>query len=137
MRDEDLHKVSALTEMEELSLGQRKVLSNGSESNNLTDKGMFYLKKMRNLKTLDLIGVAITDSGIASLEGLQKLEVLAISGPGITDKGLRFLAKLTTLRELDLYGCPNISEGGVEWLRGKLPDCKVTLKVGEHSGEGL
>lgn len=137
MHDEELQKVCKLTELEELSLGQRKVLSDGSQSNALTDKGFVYIKNLRNLNSLDLVGVAITDSGIASLEGLTKLEQLQLSGPGVTDKGLRFLAKLTALRELNLFGCPNITEGGTNRLKAKLPDCRVTLKVGEHSGEGL
>lgn len=137
MRDEDLHRVCALTALEDLSLGHRKVLSDGSQSSALTDNGFVYIKNLRNLYSLDLVGVAITDSGISHLEELTKLEQLQLSGPGVTDKGLRFLSKLTALKELALFGCPNITESGTNWLKAKLPDCNVTLKVGEHSGEGL
>lgn len=137
VRDENLRLLSTMADLEDLNVGVRKVRNDGSRSNALTDNGMVHIKNFRRLRSLDLNGVDITDSGVACFEELTGLERLQLSGPGITDKGLKFLSRLSALKELLLFGCPNITEGGTDWLKSKLPDCNVRLKVGEHSGEGL
>lgn len=70
--------------------------------NRCTDAGLVHLRKLTQLRRLDLYGGAdekvrglITDAGMAHLEGLKNLEYLRLRGSQITDEGLAHLKGLT------------------------------------------
>ncbi len=145
-----------LTNLESLSLG-----GYGTE---IHDTALEHIKKLHNLKQLDLSRTKITDSGMVHLQQLHRLEQLSLREVAI-DGGISRLGQLPNLRELDLYstlvtdasliplyGLPNVrrislentfvTEDGVNQLRMHLPDASVqsgviseeSRKVARHLG---
>lgn len=71
----------------------------------ITDLGMLTFSQMFGLRVLDLGGsINITDAGVKHLAGLSNLEVLRLWDSAISDACLATLAKLPNLRELFLGG---------------------------------
>lgn len=88
----------------------------------VTDKGLSYLTKWRNLRHLYLDDMNITDRGIQQLQSMNRLETLALSGTQITDKGVERLVGMKRLRKLFLKGTM-ISDAGLASV-AKLPDLR-------------
>ncbi len=65
---------------------------------------------------------------LSELEGGSLLEVLALLRSEITNRSLMKLASAFKLRELDLQGCQNITDEGIQSYLIKRPTCQVTLE---------
>src|SRR5262249_23769634 len=86
------------------------------------------LRALTRLRWLELCYVPLEDADLADLAGLTRLERLDLSQESrITDKGLKHLHGLTRLRTLS-FGGPEVTEAGLEELRGRLPRLQ-TLRV--------
>jgi len=75
----------------------------------------------------------ITDRGVISMclserGGGSLLEVLALLRSEITNRSLTNLASAFKLRKLDLQGCQNITDEGIQSYLLKRPTCQVTLE---------
>jgi Ran GTPase-activating protein (RanGAP) involved in mRNA processing and transport len=111
--DESLKTFSRLPRLEGLSL----------QGNRFTDKGLEYLRAMKQLKRL-CIGLGdnqITDEGLVYLKALANLEVLDLQKTRVTAKGLEHLTSLTSLKELWL----NMDVGDLTSVKQALPNCKI------------
>jgi hypothetical protein len=72
---------------------------------NVTDATLEYLKRMDNLRELELNDSAVTDEGLAVLAELPRLEELRLARTRITDAGFRkHLFARESLLKLDLTG---------------------------------
>ena len=100
----------------------RSLNMNGCES--LTDEFLMHLRNNTNLETLRLGGCfQITDEGAAHLAGLSALKRLNLDDCAITDLALRHVAKLP-LRELYLGNCRLITDRGMEVLGAETRDMR-------------
>ena len=77
VRDADLAPLRGLTQLQTLNLW-------GSQ---LTDAGLEYVGRLKNLRKLDLSDNSITDAGLVHLQGLTQLETLELQGTQVTDAG--------------------------------------------------
>lgn len=115
---------ACLVNLEDLtSLGALDLAGN-TLFDGLTDKGVEHLKKLTNLRSLDLSYNRVTDKGLLHLRGLVKLQLLDLGYTRITDNGLEHLKVLTNLRELSLQGTKVTAEG-IKKLRQVLPKCRI------------
>lgn len=105
LTDDQLAKLVALAELEELSVGW-----------GVTDAGLAHLKALPRLRYLNLHQKNITDAGLQILAHLTQLEDLVLSRTLITDAGLKHLKGLERLRYLDLSG-NEITDAGLGELR--------------------
>jgi hypothetical protein len=94
--DRILHVCGKLTNLEELRLPERMP--------GVTDRGLAYLSRLRNLKNLTLVGSQnVTDAGLAKLAGLARLEEVSLRElRSVTPLGMEVLGKLASLRRLDI-----------------------------------
>lgn len=108
--DADLERLSALTHLKSLIVG------NG----NITDAGMGHLKELADLEMLKLFGTnAVSDVGLSHLREMTKLNDLFIGGvTDITDTGMEHLKGLTNLESLNFFGTTKVTDTGLEHLRG-------------------
>jgi hypothetical protein len=105
--DEGLKQLADLTDLEELGLFQCQV----------TGKGLSHLRRMSNLRCLDLSGCkSVTDEGLVHLSSLTQLTHLYLTGCSLTDSGLIHLRKLSRLQVLNLDECDAITDQGLQSL---------------------
>jgi hypothetical protein len=90
----------------------------------LTDEGLEHVEGLSKLEVLDLSFTQVTDAGLERLRGLTSLRELSLVGTAVTDVGLQTLRESSTLEWLDLLGTQVTSEGIAE-LRQALPNCDV------------
>ncbi len=93
VNDEDLGVFSNYQRLEALDL-------NGQES--ITDKGLEYLRNLKNLKRLGLVRTAVRK--LPSISSLTALEELELQASDVDDDGIKNLSNLNKLRMLDLRG---------------------------------
>jgi hypothetical protein len=105
--DENLEQLSHVIDLEWLDLRSCK---------NITDKGMSYVSRMRNLKKLELYDTQLGDQSLEILSKLANLQELNIHSTQITDDGLRFLRGFTELVSLDLGGSSPVTDDGLKYL---------------------
>ncbi len=91
---------------------------------NINDANLAAIKRLTDIRWLDIDATKITDDGLEHLTGLTDLQRLNLVNTKITDTGMEHLEGLTTLRWLNLYGT-EVTAGGVEKLQQKLPDCVI------------
>jgi len=94
------------------------------ECPNFDDADAAYLKGLKKLKLLSLIGSGITNAGLAELSKLPQLRILQLRGAHIDDAGIEHLRKLSSLTELDVFNT-DISRQGVAQLAKDLPHCQL------------
>jgi len=121
MTDAMLERLSHVTSIEELRLGNSKALS---------DDGVRHLARLPRLRHLDLSMTAVTDRGLAVLRALPELESLNLSWTRVTDAGIANLAGCERLREVHLTGTAT-GDGALRALAGK-PDLAIL-----HTGDGV
>jgi Leucine-rich repeat (LRR) protein len=126
----------------------------------MDDADLEYLKKMPNLRVLDLcwsshmtgaglqsiqdanslrklyLPQSIKDGDLKWLRGLTELEELAIGGPGITDEGIRQVVALRNLESLHLSG-ERITEKAIEHLRALKRLSRLSLTQTAITDAGL
>ena len=66
----------------------------------ITDDSLAHLKRLRNVRALDLTGTAITDAGLSHLRGLVNLEDLVLRQTQVGDEGMAALKGLPSLKSL-------------------------------------
>lgn len=108
--DETMKLVSKLTNLQAIS-----VRATSGRGWNITDNVLKYLKDLKNLKSIVLIGAKITDDGLANLKDLANLEFINLNDTGITDAGLARLKNLTNLKTIFLRGA-KVSDAGLASL---------------------
>ena len=88
-----------------------------------------HLRKLTNLRKLNLLGGPVTDDGAAILAGLPHLQELNLYRSDITNSGL---AKLSALRELTTLDVryTKVTRAGVDGLRSAIPKCRVEFAGG-------
>ncbi len=89
----------------------------------VTDASLNNIKKLPQLRQLDLYNTNITDSGMEYLADIN-LKCLNLSGTKITDEGLKNLKGMPNLTMLLLYKT-NITKAGVNDLQKALPNLKI------------
>ncbi len=144
--NDDLEKVSALLELEALTIRDARVTDRGLENlkglsqlrrldiqesvsigvPQITDASMQHLKGLRLIETLRLSGHGITDKGLALLTGLNRLKRLTIISDGATDAGLKNLASFEELKVLELWA-DRVTDAGLEDLKALAPLRELTL----------
>ncbi len=95
---------------------------------NLHDRGsddlFAELGRLTHLKQLHRPGPAVTDKGLGYLRGLRDLRLLSLEGSGVTDAGLCQLTGLASLRWLKVTRT-RITDAGIREIRNALPQLQV------------
>jgi hypothetical protein len=76
------------------------------------DSALKQVKKLSKLESLDLEGTEAGGAELAGLKDLAELRTLVL-GSATADAQVEALGTLSTLKELDLRGCRNLSDAGV------------------------
>ena len=108
----DIRPLMSITTLEHLNLAGNKISS------------ITALSQLKQLKELVLNGNDI--DGTQNLAKLSALKILGLKKTGISDADLEKLYNLKNLTVLALENNPDITESGVNQLKKKLPQCKVT-----------
>ena len=108
----DIRPLMSMTTLEHLNLAGNKISS------------ITALSQLKQLKELVLNGNDI--DGTQNLAKLSALKILGLKDTGISDADLERLYNLKNLTVLALENNPDITESGVNQLKKKLPQCKVT-----------
>lgn len=108
----DIRPLMSITTLEHLNLAGNKISS------------ITALSQLKQLKELVLNGNDI--DGTQNLAKLSALKILGLKETGISDADLEKLYNLKNLTVLALENNPDITESGVNQLKKKLPQCKVT-----------
>jgi hypothetical protein len=111
--------VRQLSRVRELDLG---MMSRGA-----MDNGLAHVQGLTGLRELRLGFTDVTDAGLYKLRRLKGLELLDLIGcDHVTDGGLAHLRRLTGLKGLYLDACERVTNRGVEELRKALPNCDIS-----------
>jgi endonuclease YncB( thermonuclease family) len=136
--DEDLSKLSRLTDLRTLSLRGTLVTDKGVEhlkpftkltvlslmSTKIGDPALAHLEGLTELEDLDLDRTAITDAGLVPLKSLRKLRRLQMAHTTVTDAGLEHLQVLSNLKSLNVRGT-KVTKEAVDRLQKRLPELQV------------
>jgi len=95
-----------------------------SKNERVDDAGMFYLKNIKALKSINISGTKVTNEGLNQLMELGNLRNLYIRDTAINDDGVIQLKGLTQLKILDITDS-KITDVGYKELKEALPDCKI------------
>ena len=95
----------------------------------ITDEGMKYISRLKNLTRLYIDYSMITDKGLVSLTSLNNLQYLNLVGTAITSKGMLQLKGLTNLQSVYLYKT-NIT--GTDWTNLKNTFPKTMIDSGGY-----
>ena len=83
----------------------------------VSDGDLSQLKRLTQLKFLDLTDTSITDEGVHALPCFRHLQVLSLTNTRVSDAGLSSLLDCSVLRFLDLEET-GITDAGLEVLLG-------------------
>ncbi len=126
VRDEDMKFFEGLVNVKTLDLWNTQ----------LGDKALELFGKMPKLTTLNIKNCAkISDAGIAELAKSESLTSLNLSENGkatdddgkplVSDKALESLKDCKSLKELNIYLCPSLTEDAIKAFTQARPDVKV------------
>jgi len=119
--DKHLHEcVSANLNLRDIPLHGTSVTDEGMELLHSSAR----LKKLDELRALDVSGTSISDVGAKSISGLASLETLNISFTGLTDDGLGHLKSLKNLKQLDVSST-RVTATGLREFQTAVPQCKI------------
>jgi hypothetical protein len=92
----------------------------------LDDRKIGALGRLNALRRLYREGPShVSDDGLCYLVNFP-LEVLDLAeSPEISDRGLAELRLIRSLRWLDVTGCAQLTEAGLEALQAGLPQCEI------------
>ena len=86
------------------------------------------ISQMENLEYLSIdaldANVQITDEGFKQIARLKNLKRISLGNLSISDQTLKELSKIESLREVNIYYCPNITSDGIKSLQ-TLPELRV------------
>ena len=80
----------------------------------------------QQLKSLYLDDTNITDKGISYLKEMKQIHFLRLDGTRITDKSVPVLSSMKNLEEIIICNT-DISKKGSDELLRLLPKCKITV----------
>ena len=98
-------------------------------SSGFVDDDLRHLQRLRNLKSIDIVGqTPLGDAAVEHLSQQERLVTLALRSPcqSVTQVGIRALSRMTSLRELIVIGrhwTPEL----LKLLRDQLPNCTITV----------
>jgi hypothetical protein len=95
----------------------------------VTDRGIRYIAKMKNLEKLELMDTQVTGKTLGQLTGLKKLKSLDLRLSQVSDEGLESVAQLKSLEWLGCWQNYDITDKGLEHL-SKLPNIKSIVLYG-------
>lgn len=88
----------------------------GSDATSLAQQAEFSLADaIRNVDTIDLVGIDVTDEDVAALLPLREVRVLCIGHSAVTDRSLVSIGKFTELQSLGIQ-YTGISDAGLSQL---------------------
>ena len=106
--------ISFLSSSEDGGCSKRLQALDVSFCGNVTDAGLKHISSgMSGLRSLSITTCAVTDDGLGKMaSSLKALEELNMGQcVAVTDRGVDVLAdNMTSLRSLDIYGCPRVSQ---------------------------
>ncbi|MEO6597191.1 MAG: hypothetical protein ABIP94_20805, partial [Planctomycetota bacterium] len=107
--DEAMKHIPHFSKLQRIDLSGMDVNEQGyAVSLKITDKGLFHLSGVPNLRWLSLAGChEVKGNGFASLEALPMLEHLDLTYSGVESPAVERLNHLGSLRELSLSHCMN------------------------------
>ena len=108
----DIRPLMSITTLEQLNLADNNISS------------ITALSELKNLSQLVLNGNEINNT--QSISKLTKLKALGLKNCGLEDSDLPNLYNLKSLQKLQLEGNTALTEGAVNTLSKKLPNCKIT-----------
>jgi hypothetical protein len=79
-------------------------------SDEITDRGVTYLERLRNLTSLRLDYTRVGDEAMEAISRFSQLEELSLSETNVTDAGIMHLPALTRLRSLDLRNNNDVTD---------------------------
>jgi predicted RNA-binding Zn-ribbon protein involved in translation (DUF1610 family) len=126
--DAVLARVSKLRSLERLDLRSCQAI---------TDAGLHALKRLNNLKSLQLYDTAISDAGLAHLTGLKYLEELDLNATRVSDRGLTSLEEFPRLTRLNIGGETGITDKGLMQVSRLRALETLDLRGGNFSDEGI
>ena len=147
--DDDLSVVKRLTDLKQLSLFNRKRITDDGlrhltrlselqvlalNGTNVRGQGLQHVVHMRNLTGLTLDNTPLTDEGLRYIGELANLEWLHFSNTRITNDGLKHIASLRSLEDLQIRGT-SITDEGIKHLAG-MTSLKRVLLGDKVSKEG-
>lgn len=141
--DSSINELSSFSNLRRLSLANTKLTENclGALSKlplsrlNLDSTaigGAEIAKNFTNkeLTKLSLQGSSTVDADIPGLsKTVPKVESLVLSNTKITDKGLKYLEGFKALQDIEIRGCPGLTEEGIEKFREAMPGVKVIDQI--------
>lgn len=84
----------------------------------------------KELTKLSLQGSNTVDADLPALvKAVPKVSSLVLSNTKITDRGLTYLEALKELEDIEIRGCPGLTEKGVEKFREAMPGVKVIDQI--------
>jgi hypothetical protein len=86
------------------------------DSRDIGDDGLYHLRNLTNLKSLDIFSGRISDAGCSHISKIKSLESLELCGGGISDHGCAMLASLEKLTSLNLSQNDRITNRGAAAL---------------------
>ena len=126
-RIEDLSSIRGLKNLRTLSLPNASI----------TDEGLAPIAGLSNLDDLVISGnPRLGDAGMAHLSSLTKLRSLSIVGTAVSDAGLPAIARITSLRSLYL-GKTRVTDAGLASLAGLKNLGHLMLSETQVTGSGL
>ena len=127
----------------------------------ITDADLRFIRRLRSLRELNLVGVKMSDFGFTQLSALTSLEILDIyemeigdagmeqignltsiselhiGKSNLTDKGLAEIGRLHSLRKLVIWETPHISDAGLMHLQSLTQLEYLDLRSTPISDRGL
>lgn len=89
-----------------------------SENRKITNAGLEYLQRLKQLRELNLSSCGITDAGMDTLTRMDHLVWLNLSYCNrLTDLGVKKLSRLKHLTFLDVQGIPKINNTSLSKIR--------------------
>jgi len=90
----------------------------------ISDQELKHLSGLTNLEQLFLSYTQISDKGLKHLSGLTNLSWLWLTNTHVSDEGLKHLSGITTLIRLYVENT-KVTEDGIKKLQKKLPYCEI------------
>jgi Leucine-rich repeat (LRR) protein len=102
----------------------------------IAEEAMKHISRLTGLEELDLYGVKVTERGIAYLKDLKEGRKLNLSGAPISDQSISVLAGMTHLQELNLYRSriTNTGLAGLGFMVAAADRCGSARRCGYSPG---
>jgi hypothetical protein len=103
----------------------------------VTDPGIRAIATIRTLRQLVVRDASqVSDEGVKTLSGMPSLrELMLYDAARVSDKGLLTLADSRGLVMLYVSGAPHVTEGAVQQLRTRMPNCSVRVDAPDSKGD--